>query len=548
MPRGEPTDFGYESSLTMSTRAEHSTGEALVGLLEAYGVDTIFGIPGVHNVEMYRALPRSGIRHILVRHEQGAGFMADGYARATGKPGVCFTITGPGLLNILTPMGQAWSDSSNMLVIASALDMADSAQGRGRLHEMIDQRAAAASVTNLHMRAYTPKDVRDSLARAFAQFASGRPKPAYLEIPLDMLKQPAGEGWVPRAMPGRALPEPGQIAAAVARLNDAKRPLMILGGGALQAGAAAVAIAEKLGAPVLTTTAGKGAIPEDHPLCLGYKLGFDAAPDFIRQSDAILCAGSQLSETDFWDEVVIDRNLIRIDIDADALARPHTAEIAIKADARAALEAIAQGLAGHRSETQTRLEKRVIDEVEWVVSDRNREILVKVLEVLREALPRETIVCSDMTQIAYVANQTFPVYEPRTWFHPVGFGTLGFALPAGIGAKLGRPDKPVAVLIGDYGLQYTLNEIGTAVEHKLPVIILLWNNERLGAIHDNMVLFGIQPNNVTLRNPDFQMLARAYGCNAEKPSSLKALAAAIKAALAAEGPTLIEMTPRMAGG
>src|SRR5258706_9513654 len=178
----------------MTERAELSTGEALVRLLEAYGVDTIFGIPGVHNVEMYRALPRSKIRHVLVRHEQGAGFMADGYARATGKPGVCFTITGPGLTNIMTPLGQAWSDSSPIFVISSALDIVDGAQGRGRLHEMQDQRGAAATITGLAMRAYTPKDVRDGLARAFAAFASSRPRPAYLEIPLDLLKQPAGDG------------------------------------------------------------------------------------------------------------------------------------------------------------------------------------------------------------------------------------------------------------------------------------------------------------------------------------------------------------------
>ena len=227
----------------MPTRAELSTGEALVSLLEAYGVDTIFGIPGVHNVEMYRALPRSKIRHVLVRHEQGAGFMADGYARATGKPGVCFTITGPGLTNILTPLGQAWSDSSNVLVISSALDITDSAQGRGRLPEMIDQRAAAASVTALHMRAYTPKDVRDALARAFANFASQRPRPAYLEIPLDLLKQPAGEGWHARGLPTVASPSPAQVDAAIAKLNGARKPLILLGGGALHAGAAAVAIA-----------------------------------------------------------------------------------------------------------------------------------------------------------------------------------------------------------------------------------------------------------------------------------------------------------------
>ena len=530
----------------MSKRAELSTGEALVGLLEAYGVDTIFGIPGVHNVEMYRALPRSGIKHVLVRHEQGAGFMADGYARATGKPGVCFTITGPGLLNILTPIGQAWSDSISVLVISSALDMADSAQGRGRLHEMIDQRAAAAAVTNLHMRAYTPKDVRDGIARAFTNFASQRPRPAYLEIPLDILKVAAGEGWHLRTLPQRPLPHAGQIAAAAAKLNAAKRPLIILGGGALDGGAAALMIAEQLKAPILTTTAGKGAVPEDHPLCMGYRMGRVPVVDFIRSCDAILCAGSQLSETDFWqDGVVIDRNLIRIDIDADSLAQPHTAEIAIQADARTTLEAIAVHLAAHAPHGQEDIAESGKDYLHDVVTDARRQILTTILEVIRKALPRDTIVCSDMTQIAYVANEVFPVYEPHTWIHPVGFGTLGFALPAGIGAKFGRPSAPVAVLIGDYGFQYTLNELGTAAEHKLPIVILVWNNESLGAIYDNMVRSGIQPNAVTLKNPDFQMLAKAYGCHAEKPASLKALAAAIKTALAADGPTVIEMTPRM---
>ncbi len=529
----------------MTSRAEISVGEALVGLLEAYGVDTIFGIPGVHNIEMYRALPRSNIRHVLVRHEQGAGFMADGYARASGRPGVCFTITGPGLLNILTPLGQAWSDSSNVLVVASALDMADSAQGRGRLHEMIDQRAAAASVTEIHMRAYTPKDVRDGLARAFAHFASQRPRPVYLEIPLDMLNTPCGEGWHARPLPHSTLPHAHQIEAVVARLSAALRPVIILGGGALNAGKAALAIAEKLNAPILTTTAGKGAVPADHRLCMGYKLGLEAAPTFIRSADVILCAGSQLSETDFWREVVIEENLIRIDIDADSLARPHTAEIAINADAKATLEAIAEGLSYHNGLGRSEIAQSELDDLHRVISDETRDMLLKILEVIRAALPRETIVCSDMTQIAYLANEVFPVYEPHTWIHPVGFGTLGFALPAGIGAKIAKPDTPAAVLVGDYGLQYTLNEIGTAVEHKLAIVILCWNNERLGAIYDNMVVHGIQPNAVTLRNPDFQLLAKAYGCNAAKPATLRELAKDIAAALRADGPTLIEMTPRM---
>ena len=212
---------------------------------------------------------------------------------------MCSSDLGPGLLNILTPIGQAWSDSSNVLVISSALDVADSAQGRGRLHEMIDQRAAAASVTNLHMRAYTPKDVRDGIARALANFSSQRPRPAYIEVPLDILKVAAGSNWHARALPRRPLPHADQVTAAAARLNSAKRPLIILGGGALDGGAAALRIAERLKAPILTTTAGKGAVPEDHPLCMGYMMGRAPAVEFIKSHDAILCAGSQLSETDF---------------------------------------------------------------------------------------------------------------------------------------------------------------------------------------------------------------------------------------------------------
>jgi 5-guanidino-2-oxopentanoate decarboxylase len=395
-------------------------------------------------------------------------------------------------------------------------------------------------VTSLHMRAYTPKDVRDAVACAFAHFASQRPRPAYIEIPLDLLKEPAGEGWVARGLPAPAVSPPSLIEKAVAKLNRAKRPLIILGGGALHAGAAAIAIAEKLKAPVITTTAGKGAVPASHPLCLGYVMGQESVWDMLGSSDAILCAGSELSETDFWnDAAVIERNLIRIDIDPAVLARPHAAEIAILGDARQALEAIAGGVRERQGEPPAQLALREPDEL--------RTMLAKVLAVIRKALPPETVICSDMTQIAYAANEIFPVSVPRSWIHPVGFGTLGFALPAAIGAKFGAGSTPVAVMTGDYGLQYTINELGTAAEHRLPVVILLWNNDALGQIRDDMVMKGIQPIAVTLKNPDFQLLARAYGIAAETPADLGALAGAIRRALTAEGPTLIEMTPRMVG-
>ena len=523
------------------TRPELSIGEALVGLLEAYGVDTIFGIPGVHNIEMYRALPRSKIRHILPRHEQGVGFMADGYARATGKPGVCFTITGPGLTNILTPMGQAWSDSSPIFVISTCLDVKDSAQGRGRLHEMIDQLGAAKSVTNLAMRAYTAKDVQDCVARAFSHFASSRPRPAYLEIPIDVLKQPAGDGWHAHNVMSRPHANERLLQEAVTRLSGARTPVIIAGGGALGAGKSIARLAEKISAAIITTTAGKGVVPASHPQNWGYRLGDGRVQQILTESDCILAIGTELSETDFWStDFTITRNLIRIDIDPSSLARPHTAEIAILGDATETMKSIEQRTA-RRGQAATAAPP-FSDATEL------RKDLSMVLAIIRKHLPEETVIATDMTQIAYAANEIFPVDHPRSWIHPVGFGTLGFALPAGIGAKFGVGTRPVAIIHGDYGLQYTINELGTAVEHKLPIPILLWNNDALGQIRDNMVEAGIQPNAVTLRNPDFQMLAKAYGCAAAKPKSLEELGKAITAALKADGPTLIEMTPAMVNG
>jgi 5-guanidino-2-oxopentanoate decarboxylase len=521
----------------MKQRPERSVGEALVPLLEAYGVDTVFGIPGVHNVEMYRALPRSGIMHVLPRHEQGAGFMADGYARATGKPGVCFTITGPGLLNILTPMAQAWSDSSSVLVISSALDIGSSAQGRGRLHEMISQHNAAAAVSATAIRALSAQDVQDGVAQAFAQFASARPRPCYLEIPLDLLSMEDGPGWKPRGLPERPVASDEILRDAAARLQAAKHPFVVLGGGALAAGAHAIAIAEKLSCPIITTTAGKGSVPADHPQVWGYRLGSPETQKLLAQSDCVLAVGTELSETDFWTTTFTLNNLIRIDLDPAVMARPHAAMLAIVADAAPALAGINQHLKA--------VKPRDLPHAPPTDDSSMRVMLTRILEVVRNSLPQETVIVSDMTQIAYAANEIFPVNNPRTWLHPVGFGTLGFALPAAIGAKFGVGKTPVVALAGDYGIQFTINELGTAVEHKLSLPILLWNNNALGAIRDDMVRKGIEPNAVTQRNPNFGGLAESYGAHYTKPASLSELAKAIAKALAADGPTVIEMSPAM---
>jgi len=342
------------------------------------------------------------------------------------------------------------------------------------------------------------------------------------------------------------------VREAATRLAAAQKPVLLLGGGAAEAGEEARRIAEHLGAPILETTSGKGIVAEDHPLCLGYRWAHGPVRRMLDESDCVLAVGTEISETDAWQsQFVLDRPIIRIDIDPASLARPHAAVIAMLADAKPALAAIATALAGKPDEQRRRKTEAAVaahKDGEAAGDDDLRGILRQVLASIRRALPRDAIIASDMTQIAYAANEIFPAYQPRTWIHPVGFGTLGFATPAAIGAKAACPDRPVAVMIGDYGFQYTLNELGTAAELKQPLVILLWNNNALGQIRDDMVNKGIQPNAVTLVNPDFQLLARAYDCHASRPASLKALEAAITAALAADRPTLIEMTPAMVRG
>ncbi len=526
-----------------------SVGEALVGLLEAYGVTDVFGIPGVHNVEMYRALPRSGITHVLTRHEQGAGFMADGYARASGKPGVCFTITGPGLTNIMTPMGQAYSDSVPMLVISSTLDVKDWGQGRGRLHEMRSQLNAAATVSQIAATCYSARDVQDRVAEAFSLFASARPRPVYLEIPLDVLKQPAGDGWKPRALASKPQATPDQVADAVARLSGAESPVIILGGGARHAGRAAAEIAEKTGAVIFSTIAAKGVIPDDHPLLAGAVLPNPLATKVIMASDAILAVGTELSETDLWYQTFdITTGLIRVDIDPASLARPYPADLPITGDASTTLAAISAGLPDNDKTAASAVK---VAELRIACADSDddlRQTITTVLDTVRSALPADTIVASDMTQIAYAANEVLRFSQPDCYLHPAGFGTLGYALPAAIGARVACPDQPVVAMAGDYGVQYTINELGTAAELARPLIVLLWNNDALGQIRDDMVDKGIQPNAVTLVNPDFAALAKAYNCEAIRPQTLDELSSAIKAGLTAQGPVIIEVRPAIVKG
>jgi 5-guanidino-2-oxopentanoate decarboxylase len=520
-----------------------SIGRYLVELLVANGIETVFGIPGVHNLELYRGLAAEHVRHVLVRHEQGAGFAADGYARLSGRPAAAFTISGPGLTNILTAVAQAYSDSIPLLVIATTPVRASLGKQWGVLHELQNQWALGAGVFGVARSATSAEDIRDHLRLCLASLSAGRPRPAYLEIPRDVLAEPT---TLAAARFADATPAPRapveQIDAAIRLLTVAARPIVIAGGGARRAGAELHHLLDKLDCPLVTTAAGKGLLAAHHPANLGTSLHYRAIQTLIADADVVLAVGTEMGETDIYTATKLPLSglLIRIDIDPVKLADHYAADVPVWGDARASLHAINQGLSARPGwKTRTGGAAGLRTEIESTF-DSQAQAQLQALNAIRAALPRDGVVFSDMTQIAYFGNYAFPTDEPGQWFHPSGYGTLGFALPAALGAKISSPARPVLALAGDFGLQFTLNELMTAVETTLSLPLVVWNNSALGQIRDDMIAADIPPTGVIARNPDFVALAQACGAAAVRARTAHALTEAIRVALDRPGPTLIE--------
>ena len=530
-------------------------GEVLVKLLEDYGVEQVFGIPGVHTVELYRGLARSSINHVTPRHEQGAGFMADGYARTSGKPGVCFIITGPGMTNITTAMGQAYADSIPMLVISSVQTRSQLGGGRGKLHELPNQSALVGGVAAFSHTLMSAAELPAVLARAFALFQAGRPRPVHIEIPLDVLVEEADE--LLASVPVN-IDRAGAAPAAVRRMSEllagAKRPLILAGGGAIDAAAELTELAELLDAPVALTINAKGMLPSSHPLLIGSTQSLVATRALVADADVVLAIGTELAETDydvtFAGGFEIPGKLLRIDIDADQTVRNYPPHVALVADARNAAQALLgalsqQSLAERRNDWGQVRAARLRDELAatW---DAPTLAQTRFLETVLHELP-DAVFVGDSTQPVYTGNLTFNPERPRRWFNSsTGYGTLGYALPAAIGAWLGgsveggaRP--PVVCLIGDGGLQFTLPELASAVEARTPVIVLLWNNQGYEEIKKYMVNRAIEPVGVDIYTPDFIGVAKALGCAAEAISSVEQLRGALRAATDRQGPTVIEI-------
>ncbi len=514
-------------------------------LLADYEVDTVFGMAGTMTVEIYRGIGRAGIRHVQCRNEQGASLMADGYARATGKPGVCTIIAGPGVTNAATGIAQAYCDSQPMLVLSGACITRTHGKGWGAIHELADQTAVTAGFTGFSAMVRYPEEIPELIARAYGIFRGSRPRPVHLSLPRDVLPEPVAAPWKTRRSPSLPMPDPAAIEEAALRLTRSTRPLILVGGGACGTREALTQIAERLGAPVLSTNAGKGILPESHPLSLGCSTVQKPSQQALAQADVVLLVGSQVAPGDhFLHELEIPGDIIRIDIDPNELTSRYRAAVPIQSDARAAMRALSAALAAQAAPARRpegELWARGIATANAASLTDLEKTHARVWKILRGCLPANTIIMGDATQIVYTGSFAMPMEMERCWYYSGTYCALGVALPMAIGAKLGAPHRPVVAVAGDGGFMFTVNELATAVEERLALPVIIWNNDALMAIVEQMDQRHIPRIGVEPKSPDFIGLARSLGCHATRATSAEHLAQAVRDALGADRPTLIEV-------
>lgn len=519
-------------------------GEALVRQLALRGVEHVFGIPGVHTIELYRGLVGSGLRHITPRHEQGAGFMADGYARATGKPGVAFVITGPGLTNTLTAMAQARADSVPMLVISSVNKMPSLGEGLGYLHELPDQLGLSRKVSLEAMRIESATDVLPALDRAFEIFGNARPGPVHIELPMDVATLPFND-QLPAPIDAQKKPsDPDLLAQAAEVLRSASRPVILAGGGARFATASLKSLAERLDAPVVQTVNARG-VMHAHALSVPASPSLQAVRALIEDADAVLAIGTELGPTDFdmYDTGSMPKmqNLIRIDICPNQLNRHH-AKLSILGDAPTCLNSLlelqetpAKQANGAARATAAR------DEAFAEIGPEMRKIS-ETLAALRDALPNALFV-GDSTQPIYAGNLYYDHDRIGGWFNAAtGYGALGYGIPAAIGASIGTPGVTVVCLVGDGGAQFSLPEIMAAVDEKLPILFVIWNSNGYQEIDATMRAADVDVVGCDPTPPDFSAVAKSFGIPFKRTTpDAKAVATAIASMNVSRGPAMIEI-------
>jgi acetolactate synthase-1/2/3 large subunit len=516
-------------------------GEATVQALLAQDVDTLFVLPGVQNDALFSALYDAAerLKVIVTRHEQAAGYMAYGYAAASGRPGVYCVVPGPGFLNTTAALATAYACNAPVVCLSGQVPLRRIGRGFGLLHELPDQLGIMQRLTKWAARVETPHDAPRLIAEAFEQMMAGRPRPVALEIPMDVL---AEEAWLAAAMPCArevASPEldPDALERAAALWNGAARPMIFVGGGAQGASPQVRALAERLGAPVVAGWMGQGVIDGRSPLALSITMAHRLWPEV----DVALAIGSRFQrvQTDWGlDDAV---KVIRIDLDPIEITRHARPEVALLADAAATLDALLPAI---RSADRPAWCRRIAEVKEEVQALYRRELAPQVafLDAIRDALPEDGILVEDLTQVGYVARLAFPVHGPRQYISSGYQGTLGHAYPSALGAKVARPGRSVVALTGDGGFMYNVQELATAVLHGINVVALVFNDGAYGNVKRmQREVYGNRVIASDLVNPDFVRLADSFGVftrSAENPDGLRA---ALEQALARDVPALIEV-------
>ncbi len=527
--------------------------EMVVNSLEELNPAVIFGIPGIHNLDIYDALLDSDLEHITARHEQGAGFMADGYARNTGQPGICLVISGPGLTNIITPMGQAMADSVPMVVISTQLPTSTVNYRAGNLHELKNSTYLAESVAKESKRVKRKENISSAIEDAYQLALSGRPGPVHVEIPVDILQAPVKEKSLVGSFdfcrnPWTGIDQESELEAAADLLTE-EETVIIAGGGSIEAAAGLKKLAVGLEAPVVETIAGKGVVAEDHPLCLGASLKFPSVRNKIKEASCVLAVGTQLAATDLeGTELEINGTLIQIDVEPSNFNKNYPADISLRGTAREVVKEINSrlDLTNISSETDEKSNQPAYSKQELInhrgVEEEELDFTLQMINEVRNSISRDGVLVADMTSPAYVARSEYPTYQPQTFLHPVGYGTLGYALPAAVGVKLSAPGKEVVALAGDGGFQFTMQELGVLLEHELSLPIIIWNDGGFGEIRKNEE--ERHPGEtiaVNHENPGLKQLAASYDLSFSRVSKPKELETSLKKALGKDTPEIIEI-------
>jgi thiamine pyrophosphate-dependent acetolactate synthase large subunit-like protein len=496
-----------------------STGADAVALaLRSAGCDVVFGLPGVHNLTLWPACARAGVRIVGSRHEQGAAYAADGFARVTGRPGVAFVTTGPGAANTLGAVGEAWAAHSPIVIVASDVATSIRRPGvyRGSLHESIDQTALFRTVTKATLDVPDADGIGAAVAVALALANAAPAGPVYVGVPTDLLSGAAPAMALPPPSMDPVPAEPGPLARAARALASARRPVLWIGGGARDASSAVDRVATRLGAPVITTFQGRGVLPADHPLLVAAPPHEPEVTALLERADTSLVVGSDLDgpNTQNW-KLPLPEPRVAVNIDAADATKNYAANVVVEADAGSALDALAERLA-----PEPRSPWADVAAVEAAVrADLLREpaaaAALAFVDRTMAAVTGDALVFADMTVPGYWLAGYAPVARPRSLHYPMGWGTLGFAFPAAVGAAVAAGSgRPVVAVCGDGGFLYAPGELATVVQEHLPLTLVVVDDGGYGMLRYGHEADELPSLGTELHTPDFAALARSFDADA----------------------------------